>query len=48
MMMGFGDCLIDSQREDDFLHKQKHQGYMRAALDVVYHVGYVEKVRLWD
>lgn len=34
-MMGFDDVQVEPQQEHAYLHDQKHQEYMRAALDMV-------------
>lgn len=36
IIMGFGDVQVGWQQGDGFLQDQKHQGFMRAALDMVY------------
>lgn len=39
VIMGFGDVQVGWQK-DGFLQDQKHQGFMRAALDMVYQEKY--------
>lgn len=47
VIMGFGDVQVGWQQEDGFLQDQKHQGFMRAALDMVYQ-GKVPNMKIAD
>ena len=46
--MGVEDVQIESQQEGGFLHDQKHQEYMRAALDMVCQVENVQSLKTPD
>ncbi len=48
IIMRVGDARVEPQQENDFLHDQKHQEHMRAALDMVCQVDNVQRVKTLD